>query len=118
MKIIECWFSENGYAIRSSLVDTNLTITFSGAGRYEAAWLSLGTMLDDLHGVTEAGFPDFELRLFSDSRIIDELNETIDPLIPEQLAHFKKYDKPRFKRISAYKVSAGEILDKLHECIK
>lgn len=116
MKIIECWFSERGYAIRSPIGDSNTKIAYSDeAGQYAAAWASLGLLLDHLQGASESGFPDFELRLFNDSRIVDELNESIEALLPDQISHYKKYDKPRFRRVSAYKVAAREIEHKIQE---
>jgi hypothetical protein len=119
MRLIECWFSNRGYAIRSPMGDSNLKLNFSSeSAPYEAAWVSLGMLMDHLHGATGAGLTDLELRLFNDSRIVDELNQSMEPLLPEQLAYFKRNDKPAFRRVTAFKVSSREIEDKINEDLK
>jgi hypothetical protein len=42
----------------------------------------------------------------------------MEPLLPEQLAYFKRHDKPTFKRVTAFKVSSREIEDKIQEDLK
>lgn len=119
--MIEAWFNERGYvtkgekgegcfiyALSPDLINDSLLL-------YDARWTVFNNLLDAIDEVEESP-NNHELVLYTDSRLIEELNGDIDPqtnLGKESLMFFKSFDYFKFRSIRFVKCSPSTINDRL-----
>ena len=123
--MIQAWFNERGYFVEGSKGDSKFVydlpanITDNAAMLYTTRWLVLNQMLDSITLVGEQTRTE-DLVLYSDSRLIEELQGELTPdnsFAKDSLRYFIEHDYRTFRRVIYKKCAATTINGKLSEQI-
>ena len=121
--MIKAWFNERGYKIQTEKGDSRFvydlpsSITDNASARYASRWMVLNQMMDTIKELRETD-ADQDLELYTDSRLIEELQGDITPdgsYAQSSLNYFVTYDYVSFRRVTFTKCSAATINGKLSE---
>ena len=121
--MIEAWFNERGYKITTKkgesrfVYDLPSSVIENAASLYASRWMVLNQMMDEIHSHSEAE-GDRELTLYSDSRLVEELQGDLTPdthYAKSSLQYFIENDYVKFRRVDFRKCAATTINGKLSE---
>lgn len=123
--MIKAWFNERGYKIQTERGDSRFvydlpsSITDNALALYASRWMVLNQMMDTIRELRETD-ADQDLELYTDSRLIEELQGDITPdgsYAQSSLQYFVRYDYNLFRRVTFTKCSAATINQKLNEAV-
>jgi hypothetical protein len=123
---MKAWFNERGYVVIAEkgeskfIYDLPAEMTNNASILYNCRWMVLNQLLDTIKELGET-VSDKDLVLYSDSRLIEELQGDIAPdneYAKSSLRYFIEVDYVRFRRISFQKCATTTINEKLSESVE
>lgn len=121
--MIIAYFNECGFRIEGALGEVTQVydapdgIQHDATALYAFRWYVFNNMLEQLRDLGNPRIGE-ELLLYSDSRLVEELNgelKTDSQFASDSRLYYITYDLPRFRRIRIEKCSAATIKRKLNE---
>ena len=121
--MIEAWFNERGYKVTTSkgesrfIYDLPTSVVENASSLYAARWMVLNQTIEVINELAET-LDDRDLSLYTDSRLIEELQGEIAPDTPyakSSLGYFIQNDYVKFRRITFHKCPSTTINSKLSE---
>lgn len=123
--MIEAWFNERGYKVTTAkgesrfVYDLPHSVVDNAAALYSSRWMVLNHMMGVINALKET-IEDKDLALYTDSRLVEELQGEITPdgsFAKASLQYFIEEDYVNFRRIVFHKCSPTTIDGKLSEPI-
>lgn len=123
--VVTAWFNERGYTVTTDrgesrfIYDLPNMVVDNAAMLYNCRWMVLNQLLDVINELSET-IEDRNLVLYTDSRLIEELQGDLTPdneYAKSSLRYFIEVDYVKFRRVSFQKCAATTINQKLNEAV-
>ncbi len=121
--MIEAWFNERGYKVVTDkgesrfIYDIPSVVADNASARYACRWMVLNQMMEVIGELGET-IEDKDLALYTDSRLIEELQGDLTPdneYAKASLRYFIECDYVKFRRVVFRKCPATTIDSKISE---
>ncbi len=118
------FFNETGFRIEGSLgevvqvYDAPAGVQQDATALYDFRWYVFNSAMEQLAQLGDIPFGE-EVILYTDSRLVEELNgeiKTDSRFADASRSHYIKHDLPRYRRIRIEKCAPGAVRHKLNEC--
>lgn len=119
MESVELWFNHEGYYIKYPrgearyLYDLPHAVDEDATAKYLSRWMILNDALDQIKELSQEAKI---LKIFTDSRLLEELSGEIEPtnhFAKSSLRHYIMYDSIEYRQIDYKKVSSASLKDRI-----
>jgi len=123
--MIEAWFNERGFKVITEkgesrfVYDLPSSVTDNASALYASRWMVLNQMIEVVNELRET-IDDSELALYTDSRLVEELQGDLKPesdYARASLQYFIEHDYVNFRLVKFVKCASSIINGKLSESV-